>query len=187
MRLMPAAVLVSLVAAHLVVPAARGAEPAAAAPAGPTIACNSDDPNLKTYLQMHDVLFMQRDGSRAAEFYAPQLISHNLDSGGGSAMIVKPSDLARMWAASKKNDPERKLVDNLIVCHDGYVVVRTTVHGTDNVGFEGHPPTGKRYSISATDIYRFENGKVVERWGNSDLVSMYRQLGYTLTPPAKTP
>jgi len=58
------------------------------------------------------------------------------------------------------------------------------VHGTDNAGYEGNPPTGKSYSISATDIYRFENGKVVERWGNSDLVSMYKQIGYKLTPPA---
>ena len=43
----------------------------------------------------------------------------------------------------------------------------------------------KSYAISGIDIYRFENGKVVERWGNADLVSMYRQIGYTLTPPAQ--
>lgn len=185
MRLTQPIVLASLVAALLVAPTGHAAEPAAAAPVRPVIACNADDPNLKTYLQMHDVLFMQRDGSRAGEFYAPQLISHNLDSGGGAASVVNTSDLARMWAASKKNDPERKLVDDLIICQGGFVVVRTTVHGTDNVGLEGNPPTGKRYAISATDIYRFENGKVVERWGNSDLISMYRQLGYTMTAPSK--
>jgi predicted SnoaL-like aldol condensation-catalyzing enzyme len=191
MRRTPTAALATLVAASLLAPVARGAEPAgrsaeptASAPARPVIACPADDPNLKTYLQMHDVLFMQRDGSRAGEFYAPELISHNLDSGGGAAMVVKTSDLAHMWAASKKNDPERKLVDDLIICQGGYVVVRTMVHGMDNVGVDGHPPTGKRYTISATDIYRFENGKVVERWGNSDLISMYRQLGYALTPAA---
>jgi predicted ester cyclase len=188
MRPMPTAILASLVAAvvatPLLAPVSQAAEPAAAKPAGPTIACSADDPNLKTYLQMHDVLFMERDGSRVGEFYAPELISHNLDSGGGSAMRIKNTDLARMWAASKKNDPERALVDDLIICHGGFVVVRTTVHGKDNVGFEGNPPTGKSYRVTATDIYRFENGKVVERWGNSDIVSMYKQIGYTLTPPA---
>jgi predicted ester cyclase len=44
----------------------------------------------------------------------------------------------------------------------------------------GHAPTGKPYSITATDIYRFEDGKVVERWGNADLVTLFRQLGFQL-------
>lgn len=160
------------------------ASPAAASPAKPVIACKGSERNLKQYLQMHDVLFMQRDGSRVDEFYAPELISHDFDSGGGHAITVKNSALVGMWAASKKNDPGRVLADNLIICQGQFVIVRTTVHGTDNAGYEGNPPTGKSYSISATDIYRFENGKVVERWGNSDLVSMYKQIGYKLVPPA---
>ena len=170
------AVLASLAMVFAAVPGAEAAD--RAAPAKPVIACDGSEKNLNTYLQMHDVLFMERDASRVGEFYAPEVISHNLDSGGGGVQKVKSAGLAAMWTASKKNNPERVLADDLIICQGPYVVVRTTLHSSDTTGYEGNAPTGKSYSISATDIYRFENGKVVERWGNSDLVSLLKQIGY---------
>lgn len=181
------AVVASLVALAALPLASLAAEPAAAPAAAaakkPVISCEGNEKNLKTYLEIHKVLFMERDSTRVGEFYAPEVISHNLDSGGGSARPVKNADMAAMWAASKKHDPKRVLADDLILCSGPYVIVRTTMHGSDNFGYEGNKPTGKSYSISATDIYRFENGKVVERWGNADLVSMLKQIGYKMTPP----
>jgi predicted ester cyclase len=150
----------------------------------PTIACQGNEKNLQTYLQIHKVLFTERDSSRVLEFYAPEVLSHNQDSGGNVVTKVKAEQMGAMWAASKKFNPDRVLADDLIVCAGDYVTVRTMVHNSDTTGVEGNPPTGKPYVISAIDIYRFENGKVVERWGNADLVSMFRQIGYTMTPPA---
>jgi predicted ester cyclase len=162
------------------------AAPAADGPTArkPTIACEGNEKNLQTYLQIHKVLFTERDSSRVLEFYAPEVLSHNQDSGGNVVTKVKAEQMGAMWAASKKFNPDRVLADDLIVCAGDYVTVRTMVHNSDTTGVEGNPPTGKPYVISAIDIYRFENGKVVERWGNADLVSMFRQIGYTMTPPA---
>ena len=182
MRLLNFRVVLSCAALLAAAPFALAA--AGAVPSGPVIACKGSAKNLKTYLMMHDVLFMQRDGSRAGEFYAAEVLSHDQDRGGGGGMKVKTADLAAMWEASRKNNPDRVLADDLIVCRGPYVVVRTTIHNSDRVGFAGNAPTGKSYSISGIDIYRFENGKVVERWGNSDLVGMLKQMGYALTPPA---
>jgi predicted ester cyclase len=151
----------------------------------PTIACAANDRNLQTYLQIHKVLFTDRDATRVGEFYAPEVLSHNQDTGGNVVTKVKSSQMGAMWAASKKNNPDRVLADDLIVCAGDYVIVRTMVHNSDTTGVDGNPPTNKSYVISAIDIYRFENGKVVERWGNADLVSMYRQIGYTMTPPVQ--
>jgi predicted ester cyclase len=149
----------------------------------PRISCEGNEKNLATYLQIHDVLFTQRDSSRVAEFYAPEVISHNLDTGGSQgASRVKHAQMAAMWTASKALVPERKLVDELILCSGDYVVVRTVVHSRDATGIAGNPPTQKPYAITATDIYRFENGKVVERWGNSDLMSMIEQVGLRVVP-----
>ena len=159
-------------------PAADGA-----AARGPTIACQANDRNLQTYQQIHKILFMDRDASRVGEFYAPEVISHNQDSGGSTTFKVKSAQMGAMWTASKRNNPERVLADDLIVCANDYVIVRTMIHSSDRIGIDGNPPTGKPYVISGIDIYRFENGKVVERWGNADLVSMYQQIGYSLTPP----
>ena len=178
--------LIALTAA--VVSATAPSPCTAAEPAKPpTIVCAPDAPNLATYLRMHQVLFMERDGSRVEEFYAPEVISHNLDSGGSGARRVKSSALAAMWTASRRNDPERVLADELILCSGDYVVVRTTMHGKDTMGVDGWPATGKPYSVTATDIYRFENGRVVERWANADLISLFRQAGYPLVPADKAP
>ena len=148
----------------------------------PTINCPGSQKNLQIYLKIHDILFEQRDASRVAEFYAPEIISHNVDSGGGSVRKVTPEQMGAMWTASRRNNPERRLVDDLILCSGEYVIVRTSIHAQDNVGVAGNPPTHKSYVISGIDIYRFAKGKVVERWGNADLMSMIQQLGYAVAP-----
>ena len=52
----------------------------------------------------------------------------------------------------------------------------------DTTGVAGNAPTNKPFAASAIDIYRFENGRVVERWGNSDLAGIYQQLGFKVVP-----
>lgn len=160
------------------IPASRAGDPQ------PVINCPGNQKNLKTYLKIHDILFMQRDASRVGEFYAPEVISHNVDSGGSGVRKVTPEQMGAMWTASKRNNPERRLVDDLILCSGEYVIVRTSIHAQDNVGVAGNPPTRKPYVITGIDIYRFEKGKVVERWGNADLMGMIQQLGFTVVPKA---
>jgi predicted ester cyclase len=148
----------------------------------PRINCPGNQKNLRTYLKIHDILFTERDVSRVGEFYAPDMISHNQDSGGDSKRKVTLDQLKAMWTASKRNNPERRLVDDLIICSGDYVTVRTQVHSTDNTGVAGNAPTHKPYVISAIDIYRFKNGKVVERWGDSNLMGMVQQVGLKVVP-----
>ncbi|MEZ5499400.1 MAG: ester cyclase [Steroidobacteraceae bacterium] len=149
------------------------------------IVCDGQEGNRDQYLRMWQVLFMERDASRVAEFYASQVVSHNSDAGGAGS-VVTSEQLAQFWSLSKKVNPERVLDDELIICSGDYVVVRTLVRSTDKMGMFGQPPTGKSYSTTAIDIYRFVDGKVVERWGNSDLVSIAQQLGYEVAPRAET-
>lgn len=143
------------------------------------IHCDGNTENLNTYLQIHKVLFMDRDTTRVEEFYADEIISHNNDAGGPGS-IVRPDDMAAMWDASKKNNPERVLEDELILCVDDFVVVRTTIKSHFNVPLAGSPPTGEPYQATAIDIYRFEDGKVVERWGNADVAYIFQQLGFKM-------
>ncbi|NIM15066.1 MAG: hypothetical protein GTO45_24145 [Candidatus Aminicenantes bacterium] len=44
--------------------------------------------------------------------------------------------------------------------------------------------SGQKVSYSSALIFRFENGKMVEGWIMIDYLGIYKQLGYTLTPPA---
>lgn len=142
------------------------------------ILCDGNEENLQTYLDMTDILFSERDHTRAAEFYADEFISHNTDEGGLGTHVRNPEHMQRIWIGSKRNSPDRVLTNDLIVCNGDVVVARVSMRGTRVAGeMEGNPPEGRRYETSAIDIYRFKDGKVVERWGNNDSIAMIRQLG----------
>lgn len=150
--------------------------------ADPRVHCDGEEDNLQTYLQMHKILFMKRDTTRVAEFYADEFISHNNDDGSGASYgVVRPSDMAKRWDQSREREPDRVLEDQLILCVDDFVVVRTTLKTNFVFPMAGLEPNGDPYQYTATDIYRFENGKVAERWGNNDLASAYRQLGFKIS------
>ena len=63
------------------------------------------------------------------------------------------------------------------------VAVRIVESGTMHGPFLGMEPTGKRFEISAIQICRLEDGKLVEMWGARDTGSMARQLG--AVPPRR--
>lgn len=140
--------------------------------------CDGHEDNLKTYLEMTDILFNQRQHERASEYYADEFISHNVDGGGLGTNVRTPDHMSRIWIHSKEASPDRQLINDLIICQGDLVVARVTMKGTRVTGeMEGNPPNGRRYETSATDTYRFKDGKVVERWGNNDSIAMIRQLG----------
>jgi len=151
------------------------------------IVCDGHEENLQTYIDMTRILFNERDHERAGEFYADEFVSHNVDGGGLGTATRTPEHMQRIWIGSKKNSPDRRLTNDLIVCNGDVVVARVTMKGTRVTGeMEGNPEGGRRYETSATDTYRFKEGKVVERWGNNDSIAMIRQLGLkvdlSLTP-----
>ena len=125
--------------------------------------CKGNEKNLETYLKMYDVLFMKRDESRVLEFYAPEFVSHNSDAGGGGAETRTAESMKPMWIDSKKNQPDRVMINELILCAGNLVVARVTMKGTQTGPLFGMTATGKTYSTTATDIYRFKDGKVVEQ------------------------
>jgi len=66
------------------------------------------------------------------------------------------------------------------LCAGDLVIARVTMQGTQTGPLFGMPATNKKYSTTATDVYRFKDGKVVERWGNNDGIGMLSQLGLLL-------
>ncbi len=143
--------------------------------------CSGQEANLATYLEMTEVLFNKRTPNRAADYYAPEFITHNVDEGGLGTKTVQPKFMDAMWANLQKIEPDRKLVNNVIVCKDDLVIAQVTTSGSRAGETLIDKPEGRRrYKTSAMDIYRFKDGKVVERWGNNDMVAKSRQLGMAL-------
>ena len=57
-----------------------------------------------------------------------------------------------------------------------------TVRGTHQGEFLGIAPTGREVTWSETHVGRYENGKLVEHWGNSDDLGIMQQLGAVPEP-----
>ena len=61
---------------------------------------------------------------------------------------------------------------------DGDKVIENWVcKGTHTGDFLGIPATGKKVEVRGMEIWRLENGKIVERWGVVDSGALLEQLG----------
>ena len=61
------------------------------------------------------------------------------------------------------------------------VAARFTARGVHNGAFMGLPPTGKPITMTGIEIFRLENGKIAELWGEANLLGLMQQLG--ILPP----
>ncbi len=57
------------------------------------------------------------------------------------------------------------------------VAERWTGRGTHRGELQGIPPTGKRVEAPGSVFYRIVDGKIVELWGQLDMMSLMQQLG----------
>ena len=64
-----------------------------------------------------------------------------------------------------------------VVADGDQAVSYVTLTGTHEGELYGLPPTGERVRYHSIGILRFEGGKVVERWGIGDSMTMMGQLG----------
>lgn len=75
----------------------------------------------------------------------------------------------------------RVVVEDQIAERDR-VATRLTWQATHTGDFRGFAATGKQVSISAVDIARIKDDKIVERWFHMDQLGLMQQLG-AVPPP----
>ena len=74
--------------------------------------------------------------------------------------------------------PDLHIAVERLVANDTDVSFAYTLTGTHQGPFMGHLASGKKFSVRGMQISRFENGKLVERWGSSNQQEMFDQLGF---------
>ena len=77
--------------------------------------------------------------------------------------------------------PDLQFTIEDMVAEDDKVTTRFTEHGTQQGEMMGAPASGKRITVTGMSISRFENGKIVEVWGEFDRLGMVQQLGLIST------
>src|SRR5262249_20221985 len=65
----------------------------------------------------------------------------------------------------------------MVIAEGDKAVSYARITGTHDGDFFGIAPTGRSVDFRSMGILRFENGRVVERWGVGDSLTQMQQLG----------
>jgi steroid delta-isomerase-like uncharacterized protein len=69
-----------------------------------------------------------------------------------------------------------------IMAEEDKVTARFTARGVHKGEFMGLPPTGKAITMTGIEIFRIKDGKIVELWGEVNLMGLMQQLGILPAP-----
>jgi steroid delta-isomerase-like uncharacterized protein len=113
-------------------------------------------------------------------FHAESVQAHGL----GPAALDK-AGMKNFYTALWGGFPDLTIDIDELVGEGDEVVWRITASGTHNGPFQGVPATGKSVKFGAHYTFRFEHGKIVERWSTIDRLSVLVQIGAVSLPSKK--
>jgi steroid delta-isomerase-like uncharacterized protein len=120
------------------------------------------------------------DRSSWYDFHAESVQAYGL----GPAALDK-AGMKSFYSALWNGFPDLTIHIDELVGEGDKVVWRITASGTHAGPFQGVPPTGKSVKFGAHYTFRFEHGKIVERWSTLDRLSLLVQIGAVSLPLKK--
>jgi steroid delta-isomerase-like uncharacterized protein len=69
-----------------------------------------------------------------------------------------------------------------MIAEGNNVVARFTARGIHKGNFMGLPATGKPITMTGIEIFRIKDGKIIELWGEVNLLGLMQQLGIIPSP-----
>ena len=88
-----------------------------------------------------------------------------------------PEGFIKFFTMMRTAFPDLKVTVDHIVQDEDNLAMAYTINGTHKGDFLGIAPTGKTFKARGMQIGRYEDGKIVERWGSSDELGLVKQLG----------
>ena len=113
------------------------------------------------------------DVSRFDEVMAPNVLDH--DPAAGQAPGVQ--GVKDYWRALFESFPDLKIDVDVLLADDEHVTLVYRLSGTQLGPYLGHAPTGKKFEVRSLQVGRFADGRMVERWGSTDVLGILTQLG----------
>lgn len=111
------------------------------------------------------------------EYLASNYINHNLP-----APVPGPEGFIMVVESFFNAFPDFQVILEDIVAEGNLVSTRGYFSGTHLGDFQGIPATGKTIKVAYIDVWRGENGKLVENWVQLDLMGLMQQLGVIPAP-----
>lgn len=94
----------------------------------------------------------------------------------GSTLAPGPQALKEMARSMRTAFPDLEFVIEDTIVDGDKVLVRWVAHGTHTAAFDGVEATGRAVEWTGMDLIRFEDGRIVELWGNNDALGLFEQL-----------
>ena len=88
-----------------------------------------------------------------------------------------PAGFKQLFTDMHTAFPDLAIEVETLVADDDQVAFAYTLTGTHQGPFQGHDATGKPMKVRGVQISKFADGKMVERWGSSDELGIFTQLG----------
>ncbi len=120
----------------------------------------------------------QRNLAAIDEFFGPDFVDHFAMPGFPAGLEGVKARHAALFAAF----PDIQSTVEDMIAEGDKVVARLTMRGTHKGEFLGIPATGKQLTVSAIDIMRIVDDKIVEHWVEVDMLGMMQQLGVIPAP-----
>ena len=106
-----------------------------------------------------------------------------IDHDPAPGQVPGPQGYIALFTEFRAAFPDLAVAVEHVTADDESIAMAYTVTGTHQGSFLGVAATGKKVSARGVQIAKFNNGKMVERWGSSDQLGMLEQIG--ASPTAK--
>jgi steroid delta-isomerase-like uncharacterized protein len=129
-------------------------------------------------------LWLEEGWSKGNVDVADQMIAPGFKVHGAGGQVISSGpdgakELVRIW---RRAMPDGMMTIDDMFAENDLVVIRMTWRGTHLGEFYGTPASGKQITCTSIGIDRLENGKVVEGWGELDMLGMMQTMGAIPSP-----
>jgi steroid delta-isomerase-like uncharacterized protein len=119
------------------------------------------------------------------DYFAPDIVAHPPAS--VSPAPVRGRDAWKRFTSAQWGAfPDLTGTVEEVVAEGDRVALRLTARGTHTGPLMGLPPTGKPVCFAGMEIFRIQDGAIVESWGQFDALGLLQQLG-AIPAPAPAP
>lgn len=136
--------------------------------------------NKEIVRRVYQEIFDVNDITAVDKLFAPDVRIHDPIMGDQQG-IEAYRQLASFFLSAF---PQETTDLNIFVAEGDYVAVLHTHHAVNTGSFMGLPPTGLTVHVPGIELYRLQNGRIVEFWRHDDDAGLMRQLG--LLPQSQT-
>ena len=118
-------------------------------------------------------LINERKLDKAFEFYAPEYIYH----GPGGQELRGRDGIRGLWNIFLSAFPDLSATVEDCISEGDKVAARWSVSGTHKGEFLGIPPSNRSITLPITEVFRLDDGILVEAWDQYDRQHLLEQIG----------